>query len=169
MTVRPVALRGHIRPIETVGFTLFALFHTLHSQSITRPHFALLFYLLSSSPEKSSASEVVKLSSRRHELTVEGHDLSSAVCSANFGILGLFFTFSLSLFHVHCCFVEMLLCDFFFFFFLLKFIFQDLVEYRNVWPCWGWSLCALSKSYFLLCTSQYWERFENVSFFVCSC
>ena len=83
----------------------------------------LLFYTLSSSShfsslKKSSASEVVKLSSRRHELTVEGHDLSPVVCSS----------LSPSL-HVHCCFVEMLLCDFFF---LLKFIFQDFVEYRNV-------------------------------------
>ena len=59
----------------------------------------------------------------------------------------------------------MLLCDFFF---LLKFIFQDFVEYQNVWPCWVCSLCALSKSYFLLPTSQYWERFENVSFFLCA-
>ena len=29
----------------------------------------------------------------------------------------------------------------------------------------GLVVCALSKSYFLLSTSQYWERFENVSFF----
>ena len=29
----------------------------------------------------------------------------------------------------------------------------------------GLVVCALSKSYFLLSASQYWERFENVSFF----
>ena len=29
----------------------------------------------------------------------------------------------------------------------------------------GLVVCALSKSYFLISTSQYWERFENVRFF----
>ena len=32
----------------------------------------------------------------------------------------------------------------------------------------GLVVCALSKSYFLLSTSQYRERFENVSFFFCA-
>ena len=82
-TVGPVAMSSHVRPFETVGFTLLLCFicfsfrhNTLHSQSITHPRFALLFHLLSSfphfsSPEKFNAFEVVKLSSRRHELTVE--------------------------------------------------------------------------------------------------
>ena len=85
----------------------------------------LLFYTLSSSshfssPEKSSASEVVKLSSQRHELTVEGHDLSPVVCSSLSPSL-----FSMSI-------VVLLRCCSVIFFFLLKFIFQDFVEYRNV-------------------------------------
>ena len=59
-----------------VSFAFLFRHNTLHSQSITHPRFALLFHLLSSfphfsSPEKFNAFEVVKLSSRRHELTVE--------------------------------------------------------------------------------------------------
>ena len=100
----------------SIGFVSFAFLfkhNTLHAQSITHPHFALLFQLLSSSShfsslEKPSASKVVKLSSRRHELAVEGHNLSLVVCFANFAILGMFFTFSLSfpcplLYLLRCC------------------------------------------------------------------
>ena len=158
--LRPLAL------LYLLWFICFS-FQTQHSS---------LFHLLTSSshfssPENPGASEVVKLSNRRHELTV-GHDLSPAVCFANFAILDSFFTFSLSLFHFHCCICWDVVL--WFFFFLLKFIFQDFVEYQNVWPCWVCSLCALSKSYFLLSISQYWERFENVRVFFffflgCSC
>ena len=126
-----------LRPLAfySIGFVSFAFLfghNTLHAQSITHPHFALLFQILSSSShfsslEKSGASKVVKLSSRRHELTVEGHDLSPVVCSTNFAILGLVFTFSLSLLHVHYCIL--LICCSMIFFFWLKFIFQDFVEY----------------------------------------
>ena len=144
-----------------VSFAFLFRHNTLHSQSITHPRFALLFHLLSSfphfsSPEKFSASEVVKLSSRRHELTVEICHLWSVLPILPFWVCS---SLSPSLFSMSIVVFVMI------FFFLLKFIFQDFVEYWNVWPCWVCSLCALSKSYFLLSTSQYWERFENVSFF----
>ena len=138
----------------SIGFVSFAFLfkhNTFHAHSITHPHFALLFQLLSSSShfsslEKPGASEVVKLSSWRHELAVEGHNLSPVVCFANFAILGMFFTFSLSfpcplLYLLRCCSVI-------FFFFLLKFIFKDFVEYRNVWLCGVCGLCALSNGLF---------------------
>ena len=80
-TVGPVAVSSHVRPFETLGFTLLLCFicfsfRTQHS-SLSKHHTPMFcFHLLSSfphfsSPEKFNAFEVVKLSSRRHELTVE--------------------------------------------------------------------------------------------------
>ena len=34
-TVGPVAMSGHIRPVETIGFTLFSLFHLLFFSDTT--------------------------------------------------------------------------------------------------------------------------------------
>ena len=163
MTVRPVAVRGHIRPIETVGFTLFALIHLLFFSNTTLFTLPPSNFLLSLFfPWKiwcirsGEAVQPKTRADRRRTRSVIG----GLFCQFwHFGSVLHFLPLSFPCPLLFCWDVAL------WFFFLLKFIFQDFVEYRNVWPCWVCSLCALSKSYFLLLTSQYWERFENVSFF----
>ena len=132
-TMGPVAVSSHVRHFETVGFTLLLCFicfsfRTQHS-SLSKHHTPMFcFHLLSSfphfsSPEKFSASEVVKLSSRRHELTVEICHLWSVLPILLFWVCS---SLSPSLFSMSIVVFVMI------FFFLLKFIFQDFVEYRNV-------------------------------------
>ena len=78
-TVGPVAMSGHLlKPLALLYFLCFICFSSQKQHSSLSKHHTPMFcfHLLSSfphfsSPEKFSASEVVKLSSRRHELTVE--------------------------------------------------------------------------------------------------
>ena len=162
-TVGPMAVSGHVRPFKTVSFTLFALIHLLLFSDTTLftlpPSNFLLSLFFPWKIRCIRSGEVVQpktWADRRTQFVTD--DLFCQFCHFGFFLhfLPLSFPFPL-LYLLRCCFVN--------FFFLLKFIFQDFVEYQNVWPCWVCSLCALSKSYFLLSISQYWERFENVSFF----
>ena len=111
-TVGPVAVSSHVRPFETVGFTLLLCFicfsfQTQHS-SLSKHHtptfcFTLPPFIFLPSlffPWKIQcirSGEAVQPKTR-----ADRRDLSPVFSSANFAILGLFFTFFLSLFHAHC-------------------------------------------------------------------